>query len=291
MGTTTRVTAGRPVPKAKSTSPPKIQTPPGTVHNSGMGFCGGPAINMFIYGPSGVGKTSFAGHFPKTGFFYDPQELGVLELLRFKRIPKPVEIQCVSKYDKLLDLCDTIANGDMGIQTAVFDSSTGFEKLCFHYHCETQFGGDWTKEGFYAFQTGPKNAAKTDWPLLMDGFNRIQEAGINVLFIGHSTTKTQTNPEGADYEKYFPYMDKETWQQVHRWAKCVMFMNDVPAIEKKGLKAKAVGSNRMMTCFKTPTCDAKNWWGIEDYIDGGTSAKEGYDAFVSEYKKQMTLAK
>lgn len=283
MATTIR----KPPPRRVSnTSPPKKSS---AAPSSQGGLLGKPPVTIFCYGPSGVGKTSFAAHMPKPMFIVDPQEEGIEDLVEFGQAPEPFhETVIVESYTETLGILRNLANGKYpGVQSAILDSATGFEKLTFHHHCDNQFGGDWSKEGFYAFQQGPKNAAKTDWPKLLDACDDVRRAGINVMMLAHSQVKSYNNPEGADYDQYIPYLDKETWQQTHRWAKAVFFYNHSISTEKKGLKTKAkVGSEqRFIYTGHSATYAAKNRWGLPALIDAGESGKEAFDNFAEAFRK------
>jgi len=257
---------------------------------SGPGFCGKSPLKLVIYGPSGVGKTSFCAQFPKPGFIIDPQEEGIRTLSEFGLVPEPVFIESASTFEDTLSICGDIAAGEYDIQTAVFDSITGFEKLCFIHHCEEYFDGDWSTEGFYSYQKGPKQAAKTDWPRLLDACEDIRAAGINVLFIGHSRTKPYNNPEGADYDRFICYCDPEVWSTVHRWAQGVFFYNylvELDLSKKKGprTKAKQEGEGRILYTDWAPAYDAKNWFNLDPVIDAGESAEESFKEFKTAFIK------
>jgi hypothetical protein len=222
-------------------------------------------------------------------FVVDPQEEGIEDLVEFGQAPEPAAPTIITEsFDEALETCYQAAAGKYkGVNSLIFDSATGFEKLCFQHHCDKYFNGDWSKEGFYAFQQGPKNAAKTDWPKFLDALDMIRRAGINVVLIGHSQVKPYSNPEGADYDQFIPYLDKETWQQTHRWAKAVIFYNHNVALEKKGLKTKVkTGSEeRFLYTTHSATYAAKNRWGLEPCIDAGTSGSEAFQNFLKEFKK------
>ena len=200
------------------------------------GFHGKSAIQMVLYGPAGVGKTSLAANMP--------------------------------------------AN------TVVFDSLTGFEKLCFQYHCEEYFDGDWSKDGFYSYSKGPKQAAKTDWPEWLDALNAVRQSGINVVLIAHSTPpKEYNNPDGANYDRYNVYLDKETWSQTHRWSKANLFYNYHVEVDKKGgrTKARTDTEERFLYTQWSPAFDAKNQYNLPALIDAGSDGAEAYAAFAGEF--------
>lgn len=256
------------------------------------GYRGKSPLAIIVYGPPGVGKTEFAANFPGAGFVYDPQEDGVMDLMEFGKCPTLRFTREVSRFEQTLDVCDELAAGRHDVQTVVFDSFTGFEKLCFAYHCEQHFDSDWSSKGFYSFQQGPKNAAKTDIPRLLDAFNDVRRAGINVILIAHSQEKRYENPEGADYTRFTPTCDKESWHQLSRWAKAILFYNyHVDILVRKGTdklgrgKAQAQTEARYIYTEWSPAYDAKNRYGLSPLIDAGGNGREAYAAFEADFDR------
>jgi len=244
---------------------------------------------MVIYGPSGVGKTELAAHFPNAGFLYDPQEPGIVDLLAFRKVPEPMFKEKVIDHKDHLRMLEKVASGKLECETLVEDSLTGFEKLCFHHHCNEHYNGDLTKEGFYAYGQGPKQAAKFDWSDYIDLLDAVREAGINVILLAHAQVKPYNNPEGPDYDRFIPYLDKETWQAIHRWAQSLLFYNYCVSTEKKGLKTKAKDGERQIVTSWTPAADAKNRYGLPQYIEAGCSGKEAYENFEAAFRKAAGL--
>lgn len=243
------------------------------------------ATTIVCYGPSGVGKSSIWSFLPKVGFIHDPKDEGIVDLTKFGQTPKPTWIEEAKDFEHTLSLLAEVANQEHDIEHLILDSLTGFELFCFQYHCAENFENDWSAKGFYAYMSGPKNAAKTDWPRLLDALDDVRRAGISVVAIAHSQVKTFNNPDGENYDQHMPYLDKETWQQTHRWAKAVLFYNLEVGLEKKGqkVKAKAGTEERAIYCDIGATFIAKNRWGIEARIDAGGSALEAYNNFMAAY--------
>lgn len=246
------------------------------------------AFSLVIYGPPGVGKTEFAAHFPNPSFLIDPREEGIYDLLDFRKCPKPVGVHTATTWEEAKDKIDEVI-GEEKTSTLILDSLSGFENLCFIDHCDKYFEGDWTKEGFFAFQQGPKNAAKIDWPAFLAKLDEARAAMINVILIGHSTIKPFTNPEGPDFDRYIPAVDKALWDQTHRWAACEIFYNFEMEVTKEAKNKKAKvntdANGRFLYTEQTPSFDAKNRWGLSPVIEAGGSGKEAYDNFVESYLK------
>lgn len=271
-------------PKRPSASPKKSQ-PPASGRLDDNGWFGTPPFSIVHYGPPGVGKTSMWAFMEDVGFLFDNKEDGITDLYKVGQVPKPKWEQEVEDFDQTLETLARIANQEFDIKNLVIDSITGFEAFCFTHHCQEHFDNDWSKDGFLAFQQGPKNAAATDWPKLLDAIDAVRKSGISTVFIGHSTIKKINNPEGDDYDQYMPVIDRATWAQTTRWAKAIIFQNYDISLEKKGLKTKASGgTDRMIYTVPQAACIAKNRWGLDPIINCGGSPEESFNAFVEAYK-------
>jgi len=235
------------------------------------------ATRIILYGPPGVGKTSLVASLPEVGFLYGDKEEGILDLMEFGQtniIPES-RLWPVGHWSQVMGSVDEIVKS--GIKNLGVDSMTVIEQLCFLNHADVNFNGDWSKEGFFAYQQGPKNAAKKDWPEFLDMLDDIAQAGINVWLIGHSQVKNYQNPEGLDYDRYMPYLDKETWAITHVWAQAVLFNNFKVVIKKEGLKNKAKSDEsegRFIYTDPCPTYYAKNRMGLPPVVDCGETAEE-----------------
>lgn len=243
------------------------------------------ATTIVCYGPSGVGKSSIWSFLHNVGFIHDPKDEGIVDLTSFGQTPSPKWVEEAKDFEHTLELLAEVANQEHDITHLVIDSLTGFELFCFQYHCRENFENDWSNKGFYSYMQGPKNAAKTDWPRFLDAMDDVRRSGISVVAIAHSQVKTFNNPDGDNYDQHRPYLDNETWQQTHRWAKAVLFYNLEVGLTKKGARTKAVAGSesRMLYCDIGATFIAKNRWGINAVIDAGGSAEEAYNNFMSAY--------
>lgn len=239
-----------------------------------------------MYGPPKVGKTSMWMFGPDTGYLSDGTE-SVEQLVRFGQCPKPAWDHDCKSFEEILDVLADVADHKFGIRNLVVDSATGMEQLCFKYHCREYFEDDWTAQGFYSFYKGPKNAAKKDWPRLLDALTQVKKSNIAVVLLAHSQIKNDPNPFGDEFAKFVPYLDAEVWAQTHRWAEAILFYNIFVDVEKKkgAIKAKAKVGSEERHIYTQPegVFAAGNRWGLSPLIEAGGSPKEAYQAFVKDY--------
>jgi hypothetical protein len=276
-------------PKGRLKGKAKVTISKSSPKKSSQGFLGQDAIKLLVYGVPGIGKTSFAAHFPDCGFMIDAQERGIKILAKQKRVPEPRFIEVCHSFSDSMDIIAGCRSS--GIQTLVIDSLTGFEKLCFLQECEEKYEGDFSKEGFFAFTQGPRNAAKTVWPEWLGRLDDVVDSGINVVVIAHATVKNRPNPIGLDWEAYTPYLDKEIWAQTHRVFPIVLFYNFAQTVQKesKNKMAKAKvdveSERRIIYTTRSPAWEAKNLYGLPDIILAGESPEESYQAFEEAFRE------
>jgi hypothetical protein len=238
-------------------------------------------LAVVLYGPSGVGKSSFCAQFPKPVFLCDTQEKGIVTLGKYKRVPQ-VEVITVHDFHSVLRELVELRNSDF--ETIVVESLTGVEKYCFKQVCSEHYDGNMAS--FMSYFQGPRTSARDEWPKLFDACESVVEAGKNIIVTAHAHTKPFPNPEGPDFERWTPYCDKESWQVAHRWARCVLFYNYHYNISQEGTRKKVKSrEQRFLFAEWQPTADAKNQYGLPALIDAGDSGKEAYQAFVKCFEK------
>ena len=253
---------GKPVHKTVVPAP-KVST----------GIFGRRPLGLVMHGPPGVGKTSLWAYHRNVAFVHDPAEPGILDLLDYNQVPSPKQIEQVDTFEDLINV-----RVDSGIDLVVFDSLTGIEKLCFVHHCHEYFDDDWTNKGFYSYQQGPRNAAKTDWPRFLASLDQHRANGVNVVVLAHTTIRQEPNPDGPDYSRFVPAADKAVWEITSRWAQGTLYYNYYvePKIDpKQGMrkKVKADDDRRMIYTVYSPAWEAKNRFGLESVIDASGSAE------------------
>ena len=206
---------------------------------------------VVIYGPEGIGKSTFAAQFPKP-LFIDTE--GSTSHLEVDRLPRPTSWQMLRQYIKDL-------KGDtMGYHTLVIDTADWAERLCEEAICQSN-----GKVGIEDFGYGKGYTyVKEEFGRLLDSLSDLIDAGMNVVLTAHSIIRKFELPEetGA-YDRYELKLGQKAGNQcaalAKEWADMVLFVNYKEiVITTKDNKKKVSGGKRVMYTAHNPCWDAKN---------------------------------
>lgn len=214
---------------------------------------------VVIYGPEGIGKSTFAAQFPKP-LFVDTE--GSTSHLEVDRLPRPTSWQMLKQYIKDL-------KGDtMGYQTLVIDTADWAERLCEEAVCQSN-----GKVGIEDFSYGKGYTyVKEEFGRLLDSLSDLIDAGMNVVLTAHSIIRKFELPEetGA-YDRYELKLGQKAGNQcaalAKEWADMVLFANYKEiVITTKDNKKKVSGGKRVMYTAHNPCWDAKNRHGLAEEL-------------------------
>lgn len=214
---------------------------------------------VVIYGPEGIGKSTFAAQFPRP-LIIDTE--GSTSHLEVDRLPRPTSWQMLRQYIKDL-------KGDtMGYKTLVIDTADWAERLCEEAVCQSN-----GKMGIEDFGYGKGYTyVKEEFGRLLDGLSDLIDAGMNVVLTAHSIIRKFELPEetGA-YDRYELKLGQKAGNQcaalAKEWADMVLFANYKEiVITTKDNKKKVSGGKRVMYTVHNPCWDAKNRHGLADEL-------------------------
>lgn len=214
---------------------------------------------VVIYGPEGIGKSTFAAQFPKP-LFIDTE--GSTSHLEVDRLPRPTSWQMLKQYIKDL-------KGDtMGYHTLVIDTADWAERLCEEAVCQSN-----GKVGIEDFGYGKGYTyVKEEFGRLLDSLSDLIDAGMNVVLTAHSIIRKFELPEetGA-YDRYELKLGQKAGNQcaalAKEWADMVLFVNYKEiVITTKDNKKKVSGGKRVMYTAHNPCWDAKNRHGLAEEL-------------------------
>lgn len=214
------------------------------------------AQKVVIYGPEGIGKTSFAAQFPDP-LFIDTE--GGTKHLDVKRAdPSP------TSWTMLLGYVSEVASNPSLCGTLVLDTADWAEQLCIEHVCGTQgIKGiedmGWGKGYTYV---------KEEFGRLLNKLQDVVEHGVNVVVCAHSQIKKFEQPdEMGSYDRYELKLSKQTSPLLKEWCDMLLFANfkTIVTIKDNG-KGKAQGNRRVMHANHAAAWDAKNRCGLADEI-------------------------
>lgn len=221
-------------------------------------------IRAVIWGPAGLGKSTFASQAPSPIFL--PTEDGTAQL-DVARFPRPESLaDCIEAVRTLTDEAHEY-------QTLVVDTLTHMEPLVWRSAIDannrTTKGAKATNidEVRGGFGKG-YDAAVDEWRLFLAALERLRaKKRMHVVLIGHATVKNFKNPEGPDFERYELQLEKKAAGLFREWVDAYLFATYEAYADKddKTKKAKGISTGaRIVRTNWTAAYDAKNRYALPD---------------------------
>ena len=209
---------------------------------------------VVIYGPEGIGKTTFASKFPDP-LFIDTE--GGSSHLDVRRIQKP------ETWTELLGILKEIIQ-EKPCKTVVMDTADWAEQLIIDHVCTK-----YKQPSIEAFGYGKGYYyIGEEFSKMLITFDRIINAGINVVVVAHAKMRKFEQPdEMGAYDRWEMKLTRQSAPLLKEWADMVLFLNYKTFVVTDGNKNKAQGGKRVMYASHHPCWDAKNRHGLPDEMD------------------------
>ena len=210
------------------------------------------ALKCLVYGPEGIGKSTFAAHFPGA-VFIDTE--GSTKWLDVERYPRPLS------WAQLLEqVADATLNAN-GIRTIIIDTADWAEKLC-----TEAVLAKYQKKGIEDFGYGKGYVyVGEEFGKLIDMLTDINNLGVNVVLTAHAAMRKFEQPdEMGAYDRWEMKLSKKVAPMLKEWADLVIFANYRTIVVTSGDKKKAQGGERVMYTTHHPCWDAKNRFSLPE---------------------------
>lgn len=208
---------------------------------------------VVIYGPEGIGKSTFASKFPKPVFIDTEGSTKEMDVDR---------IGPITDWDDIIAALDYCYD----YKTVVIDTADWAEMYCSKYTCSKgnvkhieDFGYG---KGYTYLQENFKN-------LLELCELKLLKCGINVVFTAHAKMRKFEQPdEMGAYDRWEMKLSKQVAPMLKEWADIVLFANYKTYVveDDKTKSKKAQGGKRVMYTSHHPCWDAKNRYNLADCI-------------------------
>lgn len=227
---------------------------------------------LLIYGPEGIGKSTFAAAMPDPVFL--DTENGTLHLM----------CERYSGFTGWRDLLNTVsvASDYEGASTIVIDTLDSAERMCQEAVCK-----DNSKSSIEAFGYGKGYVyAKEEFEKLLLALDKCIGKGLNVVMVAHSQMRKFERPdETGAFDRFELKLNKHISALVKEWADAVLFCDyETFVVQDQNGKGKASGGKRVIRTDHNPCWDAKNRWGLP--------AKLALDSDgIGEVRKHLSVKK
>lgn len=233
------------------------------------------AQRVVIYGPEGIGKSTFASCFPDPVFIDTEGSTFQLDVARFEE---------TNSKARVMEAISAVKSGEVECQTLVIDTWDWLEKMCIKdlldkHGCASieDFGYG---KGYVRLQENERD--------IYAELDKVIDRGVNVVITAHAQMRKFEQPdEMGAYDRWELKLEKKTAPMLKEWADMVLFANykTIVVEDAKTKTKKAQGGKRVMYTSHHACWDAKNRHGlkeclpfeyksIENCIPGSTSAEK-----------------
>ncbi len=213
------------------------------------------AKKVLVYGPEGIGKSTFASRFPDP-LFIDTE--GSTKEMDVARTPAP------SSWSMLMEQARYVKEHPEVCRTLAIDTADWAEMLCIDHilakYQQSSIEGFGYGKGYTYVQE--------EFGRLLNLLEEVVGKGVNIVLTAHAKMRKFEQPdEMGAYDRWETKLSKGVAPMVKEWADMVLFANYKTysvAVDDKGKKRKAQGGSRVMYTSHHPCWDAKNRYSLPE---------------------------
>ncbi len=214
----------------------------------------GGAKKIVVYGPEGIGKSTFAANFPAPVFIDTEGSTKDMDVARFDKATSWAMILQQVQYVIVHPEC---------CRTLIIDTADWAEKIEIASLCAQK---GWSGLEDPGYGKGYTYSAE-EFGKFLNLLDDVIEKGIHVVMTAHAQLRKVELPEemGA-YDHWEMKTSKKVAPLIREWADAVFFANYKTRIIEVDKKKKAQGGQRVMYTSHTPFWDAKNRYDLSDEL-------------------------
>lgn len=213
------------------------------------------ALKAVVYGPEGIGKSTFASQLPEP-LFIDTE--GSTKFLDVKRLDPP------TSWPMLMQQIQWVKE-NRPCKSLIIDTADWAETLCKQHICAVN-----NVNGIEDFGYGKGYTyLAEEWERMLKALTEIVDSGVHVLLTAHAIMRKFEQPDelGA-YDRWELKLEKKTAPMTKEWAYLLLFANYKTTIitDSKTKSKIATGGQRVMYTTHHPAWDAKNRQGLPEEL-------------------------
>lgn len=206
-----------------------------------------------IFGPHGIGKTTFGAGFPNPILLMTEDGVGSLSVPRFPRV--------ATTFHELMEAIGALYQGEHNRQTLILDSFDWTEPLVWAETARRH-----NKASIEEFDYGKGYIfADEVWGELLDGLDALQrDRGMSILCTAHASVSRFQSPMVEPYDRYVIKLHKRASALVQEWADWVGFAHWQTSTTSTDLGFKKTATRgvstgtRLLALEERPAWEAKN---------------------------------
>ncbi len=216
------------------------------------------AKKVVLYGPEGIGKSSFSSKFPEPLFIDVEGSTKELDIARFEQ---------ARSWEEVLEQVRYVIANPTCCKTLVIDTADWAERLEMEYVCRKN---KWNSIESPGYGRGYQICGE-EFGRLLNELDKVIDAGIHVVITAHAKMRKFEQPdEMGAYDRWEMKLSKQVAPLLKEWCDMLLFCNYQTYVVQGASpmeKAKVQGGKRVMHASHHPCWDAKNRHGLPDVMD------------------------